>query len=210
MYLIDMDHISGNVIPNADLTVRTHGRPVLVPGKLRSAVRLDGNDQYLDAGDHSAACLGNVELCRHGLTQSMWIQFREFRDNMYYVSNGRGVSVFHRTGNLHVVVEAGGKRWEVAVPDLQKDTWYFVEYSWHPEKGLQVFVNNRLVGSKQTPATARQRSSPGTRSLVLIGNANTVDAELEQTFSANGVIDEVETWYRDRENLIAFDYILRG
>jgi len=210
MYLIDMDQISGNVIPSRDLTVRTHGHPVLVPGKLRSAIRLDGSGQYVDAGDHRKACLGNVELCRHGLTQSMWIQFREFRDNMYYVSNGRGVRVFHKDGNLHVVIAAARKQWEVAVPDLQKDTWHFVEYTWHPEKGLQVFVNNRLVGSRETPVTVQQRPPPETDSLVLIGNANTVDSEVEQTFSTNGVIDEVETWYRDRDNLIAFDYILRG
>jgi len=210
MYLIDMDQISGNFIPNADLTVQTHGNPVLVPGKLRSAIRLDGNGQYVDVGDHSRACLGNVELCRHGLTQSMWIQFREFRDSMYYMSNGRGVGVFHTNGKLHVVIKAADKQWEVTVPDLQKDTWYFVEYTWHPEKGLQVFINNRFVGSRETPVTVQQRPHPGTESLVLIGNANAVDSDFEQTFSTNGVIDEVEMWYRDRDNLIAFDYILRG
>lgn len=210
MYLIDMDQISGNIISNPDLTVQTHGHPVLVPGKLRSAIRLDGNGQYVDAGEHSKACLGNVELCRHGLTQSMWIQFREFRNNMYYVSNGGGVRVFHKDGNLYVMIEFAGKQWEVAVPDLQKDTWYFLEYTWHPERGLKVFVNNRLVGSRENPVTVQQRQPSETGSLVLIGNANTADSDSEQTFSANGIIDEVEMWYRDRDNLIAFDYILRG
>jgi len=210
MYLIDMDQISGNVIPNPDLTVHTHGHPVLVPGKLRSAIRLDGSGQYVDVGDHSTACLGNVELCRHGLTQSMWIQFRDFRNNMYYVSNGRGVSVFHRDGRLYVVVEVAGKQWQVAVPDLRRDTWYFLEYTWHPEKGLKVFVDNRLVGYKQIPVTVSQRQPSETGSVVLIGNANAADSDFGQTFSANGIVDEVATWYRDRDNLIAFDYILRG
>lgn len=210
MYLIDMDQISGNIIPNPDLTVRTHGHPVLVPGKLRSAIRLDGHEQYVDAGDHSKACLGNVELCRHGLTQSMWIQFREFRNNMYYLSNGRGVRVFHKDGNLYVVITVAGKQWEAAIPDLQTDTWYFLEYTWHPEKGLQVFINNRLVASKEVPVTVQQRQPSETGSLVLIGNANRRDSDFGQTFTANGVIDEVETWYRDRANLIAFDHILRG
>jgi len=210
MYLIDMDQMSGNIIPNPDLTVHTHGNPVLVPGKFHSAIRLDGNGQYVDAGDHSKACLGNVQLCRHGLTQSMWIQFRQFRDNMYYMSNGRGIRVFHRNGKLYVVIETGRQQWEVTVPDLQMDTWYFLDYTWHPEKGLQVFINNRLIGSRRTPAAVQQRLPPETDNLVLIGNANTVDSDDEQTFSANAVIDEVETWYRDRDNLIAFDYILRG
>jgi len=209
MYLIDMDQISGSIIPHPDLTVHTHGNPVLVPGKLHSAIRLDGNGQYVDAGDHSKACLGNIEFCRHGLTQSMWIQFRHFRDNMYYMSNGRGVRVFHKDGNLHVVIEVAGKRWEATVPDLQKDTWYFLEYTWHPEKGVQIFVNNRLIASREIAVTVQQRQ-PSEDSLVLIGNANAADSDSERTFSANGVIDEVEIWYRDRDNLIAFDHILRG
>jgi len=210
MYLIDMDEISGTIIPNADLTVRTHGNPVLVPGKLHSAIRLDGNGQYVDAGDHSNTCLGNVELCLHGLTQSAWIYFREFRDNMYFMSNGRGVRVFHKDGLLHVVVEFDRKRWQVSAPDLQKDTWYFFEYTWHPEKGLQVFVNNRLVGYRKNPVTVQQRPYSESDSLVLIGNTNMADNDSERTFSANVLIDEVEMWYRDRDNIIAFDYILRG
>ena len=141
--------------------------------------------------------------------QSMWIQFREFRDNMYYVLNGRGVRAFHKDGNLHVVIEVAGKRWEATVPDLQKDTWYFLEYTWHPAKGLQIFVNNRLMASTEIPVTVEQ-GQPSEDSLVLIGNANTADSDSERTFSADGVVDQVEIWYRDRDNLIAFDHILRG
>ena len=210
MYLIDMDNITGNIIPSPDLTVRTHGHPVLVPGKLRGAIRLDGHGQYVDAGDHSDACLGNVELCRHGLTQSAWMRFRRFRDGMYVLSSGRGVLVFQRDRRLHVVVDVADQRWDVAVPDLDVDTWYFVEYTWHPQKGLHVFVDNRLVGYRQTADSVRRRPSSDAGDLVLIGNANTAVADGERTFSTNGIIDEVETWYGHRDYLIAFDYILRG
>ena len=38
-----------------------------------SYVKLDGVNDYLDLGDNSDNCLGNVELCPNGLTLSMWI-----------------------------------------------------------------------------------------------------------------------------------------
>ena len=36
-------------------------------------IQLDGVNDYIDLGDNSNNCLGNVELCTAGLTLSMWI-----------------------------------------------------------------------------------------------------------------------------------------
>lgn len=86
---------------------------------------------------------------------------------------------------------------------------YFVEYTWHPEKGLDVFINNKLAGSSRRPTTIRSRG-PGdlVGGNVLIGAAN--PTETDQFTYANGLVDEFETWFRHRDNLIAFYHIMRG
>jgi len=57
---------------------------------------------------------------------------------MYYLSTGGAIKMYYDLGNLVIVSEQSGKRWEVNVPNLKKDTWYNVEYTWHTERGLQV------------------------------------------------------------------------
>lgn len=208
MYLLDMDNVSGGRVVNADLTADTHGNPVGAPGKVGGAIRLDGNRQYVDVGSHPKSCFSRLERCRHGITGAMWLNFRDWSDNMYYLTSGGGLRMYHDNGNLIVVADLQGQRWEVAVPELRKDQWYFVEYTWHPEKGLEVYVDNRLAGSRRLPIPGPLRSGDFDDNHVLIGAANPSETD---TFNyANGLIDEFETWFRDRDNLIAFEYIMRG
>lgn len=203
----DMDAIRDNKLVHPLLTIPVNGNPVIVPGKVNGAIRLDGNRQYVDIGDFTKACLGNMEHCNHGLTGSMWINFRSLNENAYYLSSGGGLRIYHSGGKLWIVLERSGKRWEVGVPNLKTDDWYFLEYSWHPEKGLQVFVNNKLMGEAKQSTTVTSSTTSGR---VLIGSANSGDVAGGRFRYGDAIIDEVETWYRDREDLIAFNYLLRG
>ena len=116
---------------------------------------------------------------------------------------------YFSAGKLVVIADLPGKRWEVSVPRLKTDQWYFVEYTWHPDKGLDVFIDNQLVGSRPAP-TSSGSTRPGDfdGGHVLIGAANPGESSSFQY--TNGLIDEFETWFRDRDNLIAFEYIMRG
>ena len=181
-----------------------------VPGKMQKGIRLDGRSQYLDIGQHVDNCFGDLEKCRHGITGSMWANFRKFENNMFYFSNGNGVKLYHRNGRLYFVLQTtGGQEWEVAIPDLNLNQWYFLEYTWHPMKGLRVYINNRLVGYQQG-ARAIPQSQINNAAHVYIGRANNGDTSSGSFNYANALIDESETWFRDRDTLLAFRYILRG
>lgn len=202
-----MDAIRDNKLVHSSLNIPVSGNPVVVPGKVNGAIRLDGNRQYLDIGDFTRSCLGNTEYCNDGLTGSMWINFRSLHENAYYLSSGGGLRIYHSGGKLWTVLERSGKRWEVGVPNLKTDDWYFLEYSWHPEKGLQVYLNNKLMGEARQSTTVPSSTASGR---FLIGSANPGDVAGGRFRYADAVIDEVETWYRDRDSLIAFNYLLRG
>lgn len=202
-----MDRIRDNKLEHLTLNIPVFGNPVMVAGKVNGAIRFDGSrQQYLDVGDQSKSCLGNMERCTNGVTGSMWINFRSLHDGTYYLSSGGGLRVYYSGGRLRVAVDRSRERWEVGVPDLNVDTWYFLEYTWHPDKGLQVYVDNRLAGeSRQGSASSTQPSGK-----YLIGSANLGDVPGGRFRYADAVIDEVETWFLDRDTLIAFNYLHRG
>ncbi|XP_056012893.1 uncharacterized protein LOC125678424 isoform X7 [Ostrea edulis] len=206
-YLIDMEARRGNDLVHQDLPLRLHGGPQLVQGVIGYALHLDGNNQYLDVGIHDNECLGNLQKCSNGITVSSWLNFKDYTKNMYILSTGNnGIRMYQKAGETIAVVHQNGKEWEVAIPNLEKQVWHFVELSWHPDFGLNMYVNNTLVShSSYTNVVPNVRRS-GTR--VYVGRANNGDTG-ETTTTAMMTADEMEVWYGRREGLVAFDYILR-
>ena len=204
-----MDAIRNNKLLHTSMDIDAEGGIVNIPGKLQQGIRLDGRSQYLDIGQHLSNCFGDLSKCRHGITGSMWANFRKFGNNMFYFSNGNGVKLYHKNGRLYFVLQSGGKEWEIAVPDLALNQWYFLEYSWHPERGLQVFINNKLMGYQSNPRIIPAQDL-NSDAHVYIGRANNGDTSTGSFNFANALIDEAETWFRDRDTLLAFGYILRG
>lgn len=191
------------------LTVTAVKNPLNVPGKINNATRLDGYDQYIDLGYHGDSCLGNLMRCRHGFMGSMWAKFRVFVDSMYYLSNGGGVKIYYQSHNLNFVFSIPGKRWEVRVPEPSTDVWHFLEYSWSPDGGLKVYLNNQLYGEDRAPVfTEMERIRDD--SSVRIGYANEGDTDGAPFKSGNFLVDETEFWFSSRDTLLAFGHLARG
>ena len=92
-----MDKIEGGrvVHPSPLMTILAEGRPTTVPGKLNQGIRFT-NGQYLDVGQHQS-CLGNLLKCPHGITGSLWANFRRMDNNMYLLSSGyNGVNMYYK------------------------------------------------------------------------------------------------------------------
>ena len=206
-FSLDMDRIRGGRLVGTDATV--HGGAETVPGRVNSALHLDGRSQYVDVGRHPTSCLGNLRRCRDGQTTSMWAKFHAFANDMYYYAGGDGARVFYRNGKLFFVMRAGDREWRVPVTGVQTGKWYFLEYSWHPQKGLRVYIDNELRG-KDTNARTVSVDGRVQDARVYVGRANEGDTDGRHFRYANATIDEVETWYADRDSLIAFGYIHRG
>lgn len=210
-YTIDMDAIVDKhlVLVHSPLTVTAVKSPLNVPGKINNATRLDGNEQYIDLGYHGDSCLGNLVRCRHGFTGSMWAKFRKFDSGMYYLSTGGGVKIYYQEPSLNFVFATPGKRWVVRVPAPPTDVWHFLEYSWGPDGGLKVYLNNQLYGEDGDPVFAEMGKIRDDSS-VRIGYANEGDVDGAPFKYGNLLVDETEFWFSSRDTLLAFGHLARG
>ena len=67
-----MDVLSGSTL-HGFLNGTTTGNPVLVPGKVGSALYLNGASQFVNLGIHTNNCFPNPNLCNNGVTVSAWL-----------------------------------------------------------------------------------------------------------------------------------------
>lgn len=80
-----------------------HNGASLVPAKVGKGVQLEGNGEYLNFGDQSGSCFGNLEKCKHGMTMSFLLKPERILDDAYYVSSGP-YSVYSKNGKVSNVI----------------------------------------------------------------------------------------------------------
>ena len=99
-----MDELSGSGrMPHPSLRLDLTGQPRLVDGKLGKALALDGNAQFLSVDRQGDACLGNLDLCRHGVLVSAWLRPGQLREGMDFLSTGaNGITARYVGGQLKV------------------------------------------------------------------------------------------------------------
>lgn len=208
-YLIDMEAIRDGRVVHPSLLIKAEGDPTVVPGKIGNAIQLDGNGQYLDLGQHTEKCLGNLARCVNGMTISAWMNFRSYSNNMYYISTGEnGIHMYYRNGYIYVELSQPGRAWRITVPRFEPNRWYFIEMTWHRDDGLRLYVNNRLVGKGKLVDFRETSIDIGPN--FYVGKANPGDLTSTRPSYADVIIDEMEFWEGRRDELLAFDYIQRG
>ena len=91
--------------------------------------------------------------------------------------------------------------------EFRSDRWQFVEIGWSPENGLQVFIDNKLVGHASIPIVRDSTQTVPEMEPFHVGRGDG-----KQSNSLYGVmtVDDLEYWFGNREYLLAFDYIQRG
>ena len=70
-----------------------------------------------------------------------------------------------------------GKTWEVSTSDFVPEKWYFLEVSFHPERGLRLYENGRLV-AESTRAEQRSRSAPASYDLDRYGQPSSIASKM--------------------------------
>ncbi|KAL8566603.1 hypothetical protein ACOMHN_054825 [Nucella lapillus] len=194
-------------IVHSDLNIRLTGRPQLVPGRVGFALELAGSGRYADLGQQSHTCMGNLAHCKQGITVSAWMRFRSFENNMVFLSTGSsGLLLLFKDG--FVLASADGRD-QISAPRLETNRWYHVELSWHPNHGLRLFIDNQQVSGNSIPHT--YTGTPRRDySHFYIGKGNYGDVRGASMVTGDFDVDELEIWYKRREDLLAFGYIDRA
>ncbi|XP_055869522.1 uncharacterized protein LOC106070898 isoform X3 [Biomphalaria glabrata] len=205
-YHIDFENIQGNRVLHDRLSINLYGSPRQANGKVGRALKLNGVNDYADIYVDSDGCFADLTLCQHGVLYSMWIHPDRLRDNTYFLSSGnRGITLLYRGGSLNAVAETATQRWEASTPSLEVNKWNFVEVSYHPVRGLKLFVNNELKAQDASPERFSSQSSSD-RSRFFLGRGKT--SESGSTL-AEATFDEMELWQADRDYLASRGYIQR-
>lgn len=191
------------------LTIDLTGYPESVPGKVNNAIRLNGNQQYIDLGERTDECMGNFDHCKFGISIFFWLKINEYDDKMFIMSTGtNGIKLYYNQGFVYVTLDNDRKSWRISVPRLQKNVWHYIEFSWHKDIGLSFYVDGELrdqVGYRDIPGTFYTGSSH-----FYIGRPNEGDVQGRRYNFGYLEIDELEIWYARRDMLLAFQYIIRG
>jgi len=209
-----MDVIIGDRLMHPLLRIHTSdNKPRLVKGKIKKAVKLNGERQIIDFGEQSSSCFGNLDLCHHGTLLSMWFKPANFRNNMVFFSSGNnGITIQNRGNNLQLIAETTTRKWETSTDVLTPHQWYFLEISWDPEKGLELFVDEVPVAEDVEPEV--RSSSPSgdvfersQQDRFYLGRGNVY---MQDGMYGEGTFDELDYWYGPRDYLVAFGYLQRG
>lgn len=204
-----MDAMVGSRVSHPRIRIDTFGLPRIAPGRIGGALNLDGSNEFASLGKQQEVCLGNLDLCRHGLLLSAWLRPGQLKDGMDVMSSGsNGVRMWYEGGKLKVSARTSAKEWNLETDRVRSDQWQFVEVGWHPEDGLRFYVNEEQV-AQSTGSTAR--TDPGgsnpDREQFYFGRG---DGSRSNARYGNFSLDDVEYWTSNRDYLIAFDYIQRG
>ena len=205
----------GTFSPHDEFRVQLKGRgSKLVTGKVGNALYCPGSGQYADLGQHRGICFGNLDRCPHGVTFATWLRTGKYKTDSveHYIHTGdNGIDLWYEDRKLHCTFKTSSKVWELEYEALEPEQWYQIEYSWHPAKGLSLYINDERV---KTVKTSRARPKfdleTGSRRHNSVYFGRGVGNSGSDYNTANMTVDQMEYWYGDRDYLTAFGYINRG
>lgn len=190
-----MDEANGPLVVHPKYIVTLVNGARLQRGKIGKAASLIGGGQYVDLGPHKDKCMGNLVLCKHGMTMTFWIRPRNLREGDVFLSSPT-YSVYYHNRELVSKFMTPEKSWTVSTPGLARNRWQRVTLSWHPVKGLKMFLDDKEVDSAVGVEEAQGDAPVGTN--IFIGKA--LDDE-NPTNTADIMMDELQIWDDDIDEL---------
>ena len=171
----------------------------LVEGKVSNAVYTDGiHDQYVNLGNLRQYCVGDLRLCQHGLTISLWLRphVRKSGEFHYFTNGGHtrksiGVYLAQRYEGLRVYFRNDTGPWVVSEVPFEALNWYFISMVWGPNSGLRLYLNGCLAGEDRT-LTHDASTSNGPYNDFILGASNIAE---DRSFSRiEMTMDELKIW----------------
>ena len=92
---LNMEQISKDLLIHQTHVIYVHGSPQIVPSLNSNGVRLNGLNQYLDAGK-DIICKNNLDNCDRGFTLRFQILPYQLADQTYFISSAP-LDVYYRS-----------------------------------------------------------------------------------------------------------------
>ncbi|CAH1803009.1 unnamed protein product, partial [Owenia fusiformis] len=150
VYYMPMEETQRDVLVGSGLNAK------LVEGKVGKGINLNGVNQWIDLGQHGDECFGNLEMCPHGYTLSMWLKVGPNNaPEMYYFSsveqNGTSYGIILQSldGKFVVKFSTKNKIWRVDYAGQMKGQWYHVVLTWNREDGLHLWIDGHAVATDE-------------------------------------------------------------
>ena len=201
-----MDLIRGNTIAHdrhPNHYIYAVNRPTNVAGWIGNGVRINGVNQYINAGANTT-CRGNLANCRQGFTMRSRVKLGQLRDGMYLYSCA-AYDVYYRGGKIWAEFRTPENTWKVSTDQFRRNNWNIFDFSWHPTKGLVMYVDNREVARSNVKIP--NPAPYDYKKVLYIGRANT-----DMAYEKYGqfVVDDVQLWQAERQYLIDEGLITPG
>ena len=190
-----METESNGIVQHPLYTVTLANGAGLSRGKVGNGVDLNGYGQYVDLGRHGDKCMGNLQLCKHGLTIALWLKSKQLEDGTYFLSSP-SYSLSYQDGQLIARFHANGKMWEASTPNIRADRWQQVAMSWSPEDGISLYLDDRKE-AYSTTWSSYQSDEPAGGS-IFIGRS-----PVDSRKTVKGNVDELRYIYGTYDNAVA-------
>ena len=146
-----MDVLTGNTL-HGSVSGTTTGNPVLVPGKVGSALYLKGASQFVNLGIHTNRCFQNPSLCNNGVTVSAWVMALQLRhsdktivfDNGGMLTDSAGFTLRRKADYaIEVLIHDDDGIIMISTPagSWIQDRWVQITFSWYPGSKIRLYVN---------------------------------------------------------------------
>ena len=151
----------------------------LTTGLVGKALKLDGNDQWLDYGNHFDECYHIPDHCSQGITISYWIIMHAYQGMIFTTGNipkAAGYYIFYgSTGRMSFSAKYESMFDYYKIPDWPLNQWRHVTFTWTFQEGIIIYINgcNADPGNSLGYAYSTERSKPITeRHNMKIGHAD--------------------------------------
>ena len=183
--------------PSGDLTPVVNGSPApcLVPGKVGSALRLNGAE--LNYGNPTTECFYDISLCTNGLSVSLWVKFyaisatapRIILDGGGFYGATRGMTVFRAgAGVIAVNIYTDNNKYNSRTPYDDWFAWQHIVFTWKVSTDIVLFLNGCSAGIPRDLETHGPIIAPPT--FIIGGNIWGPDEG-----RGNIALDHVFMWY---------------
>ncbi len=198
---VSMENITRNIVYGRGLTGILKGATQIAEGKVGNALMVAAG-QYVDFGNNTNSCLGNIFLCTEGLTISMWVKLLILHQYATILWSDMSISVIISAYNdtiidICVLINCeSSMTYKCKLCSLEEipsaTDWNYFTFSANKQMTVTMMLkrDDFTVAKTYTINDAQLIEYPDTHSNLTIGDSIGI--------SATYLIDDMRIWLRGR------------